>query len=176
MLLNSKDILEQGLVKTENSHGKPAQVGYDLSLKEVKKVGVPFNYGIVLKEKTTLAATVPVEVKKCKVIGTEEHRIGWLLAAGYYEFTFHEGCKLSPNHTGFICQRSSLLRNGSLIRSSIFDPGFETDNIGTFCLVNEPIFIEQDARVAQMYFFENSTVSADQLYSGQWQGDKQRKS
>lgn len=171
MLLNSKDILEKGLVKVENSHGKPAQVGYDLSLKEVRRVGGDgLGIGKVLKDKTLLNTT--------RVIGTAmlDGVLGWILPAGYYEFTFHEGCKLSPNHTGFICQRSSLLRNGSLIRSSIFDPGFETDNIGTYCLINEPIFIEENARVAQMYFFENSTVSADQLYSGQWQGDKQRKS
>ena len=29
-MLNAEQILEQGLVKTENSKGKPAQVGYDL--------------------------------------------------------------------------------------------------------------------------------------------------
>lgn len=169
MLLNSKDILEKGLIRIENSHGKAAQVGYDLSLKEVKRVGGVYTIGKILKDKTILNISRTVETTEVDGI------IGWLLPAGYFEFTFHEGCKISSNHTGFICQRSSLLRNGSLIRSSIFDPGFETNNIGTFCLVHEPIFIEQDARVAQMYFFENSTVSADQLYSGQWQGDQQRK-
>ena len=34
-MLNAEQILEQGLVKTENSKGKPAQVGYDLSVKSI---------------------------------------------------------------------------------------------------------------------------------------------
>jgi len=38
-------------------------------------------------------------------------------------------------------------------------------------LVTEPIFIEQDARVAQIYFHE---CDAAEKYNGQWQNDKQR--
>ena len=52
------------------------------------------------------------------------------------------------------------------------DPGFSTDNIGTVMNVHERIFIEQDARIAQMYFHENSE---GELYDGQFQNDKQRK-
>ena len=69
-------------------------------------------------------------------------------------------------------QRSSLLRNGAIIASSIFDPGFKTDNIGTVMIVTKDIFIEKDARIAQMYFHENSE---GELYDGQFQNDKQRK-
>ena len=35
-MLNANQIVEKGLLKLENSKGKKAQVGYDLSLKEVK--------------------------------------------------------------------------------------------------------------------------------------------
>jgi deoxycytidine triphosphate deaminase len=38
--------------------------------------------------------------------------------------------------------------------------------------VNETIFIEENARVAQIYFHECEPA---ELYAGQWQGDKQRK-
>jgi hypothetical protein len=38
--------------------------------------------------------------------------------------------------------------------------------------VNETIFIEEDARVAQIYFHKCEEVK--ELYNGQWQGDKQR--
>jgi deoxycytidine triphosphate deaminase len=38
--------------------------------------------------------------------------------------------------------------------------------------VHETVFIEQDARVAQIYFHEST--STDNLYNGQWQNDKQR--
>jgi deoxycytidine triphosphate deaminase len=73
-----------------------------------------------------------------------------------------------------IRQRSSLLRNGAIIASSIFDPGFETDNMGTIMIVTATIFIEKDARVGQMYFHECDEVSEDKLYNGQFQNDKQR--
>ena len=179
-MLNSKQILEEGLLKLETSKGKPAQIGYDLSLKSVQKIGnpnnhieesdlldyIPFKIGKVLKDKTEITTYKPYNT--IKLDGVE----GWLLYQGVYDITFWEGCKLSDNRTAFIKQRSSLYRNGVIINSPVFDPGFETENMGTLMYVHETIFIEQDARVAQIYFHENAPVN--ELYNGQWMGDKQR--
>jgi deoxycytidine triphosphate deaminase len=176
-MLNAEQILEQGLLKLENTQGKPAQVGYDLSLKAVQKVGSSivvggtFNkdakIGKVLKDKTELTTYIPIE--SIKLDGVE----GWLLYEGVYDITFNEGCKIPNNRVAFIKQRSSLYRNGAIINSPVFDPGFETENMGTILYVYETIFIEQDARVAQIYF--HRCDSAEE-YNGQWQGDKQRSS
>jgi len=38
-MLNSQQIIEEELLKLEHTKGKPAQVGYDLSLKAVQRVG-----------------------------------------------------------------------------------------------------------------------------------------
>jgi deoxycytidine triphosphate deaminase len=46
--------------------------------------------------------------------------------------------------------------------------------MGTIMIVGVPIFIEKDARVAQMYFHECDEVASENLYNGQWQNDKQR--
>jgi deoxycytidine triphosphate deaminase len=172
-MLNAEQILEQGLIKTEFSKGKPAQVGYDLSAKSINAIGKDEfnskpNIGMVLKDKTILNNYTPVETKT--IDGVE----GWLLYPGAYDITFHEGCKIAANRVGLIRQRSSLLRNGAIIASSVFDPGFETDNMGTIMIVTATIFIEQDARVGQMYFHECDEVAAENLYNGQWQNDKQR--
>jgi len=173
-MLNAEQILEQGLVKTENSKGKPAQVGYDLSVKSINKIGDPKPsdskpvIGMVLKDMTILNTYTPVNTKT--IDGCE----GWLLYPGTYDLTFHEGCKIASNRVGLIRQRSSLLRNGAIIASSVFDPGFETDNIGTIMIVTATIFIEQDARVGQMYFHKCDGVAEGNLYNGQWQNDKQR--
>ena len=171
-MLNADQIIEQELIKIQYSKGKPAQVGYDLSAKSINKIGEsnPSEpaIGMVLKDKTILNTYTPVQTKK--VDGVE----GWLLYPGAYDITFHEGCKIAANRVGMIRQRSSLLRNGAIIASSIFDPGFETDNIGTIMIVTASIFIEQDARVAQMYFHNCDEVAEDKLYSGQFQNDKQR--
>jgi deoxycytidine triphosphate deaminase len=172
-MLNCEQILEQGLIKVINSKGKPAQVGYDLSVKSINVIGKdPYsskpNIGMVLKDKTILNNYTPMETKT--IDGCE----GYLLHPGAYDITFHEGCKITSNRIGMIRQRSSLLRNGAIIASSIFDPGFETDNMGTIMIVTATIFIEQDARVGQMYFHECDSVAEENLYNGQWQNDKQR--
>jgi deoxycytidine triphosphate deaminase len=174
-MLNVQQILEQGLLKLDNSKGKPAQVGFDLSLKAVNKVGNRIGgnmfkegkIGKVLRDKTELTTYTPLDTTMLD--GNE----GWLLHEGTYDITFNEGCRIPDNRVAFIKQRSSLWRNGTLINSPVFDPGFETDNMGTIMMVTEPIFIEKDARVAQIYFHECAPA---EKYDGQWQNDKQRSS
>jgi deoxycytidine triphosphate deaminase len=174
-MLNAKQIVDEGLLLLEHTKGKPAQVGYDLSLKALQKVGNSIgngmyaqgNIGKVLKDKTELTTYTPKDT--IQLDGVE----GWLLHQGVYDITFNEGCNIPDNRVAFIKQRSSLYRNGAIINSPVFDPGFKTDNMGTLLYVFEPIFIEINARVAQIYFHE--CVSAE-MYDGQWQGDKQRNS
>ena len=174
-MLNAKQILDEGLLILEEAKGKPAQVGYDLTLKAVNKIGTKVGgnlftegrIGKVLKDKTVLTTYTLVDTKQ--VDGDE----GWLLYEGVYDITFNEGCKIPDNRVAFIKQRSSLYRNGAIINSPVFDPGFETQNMGTLLYVHETIFIEKDARVAQIYFHECESA---EKYDGQWQGDKQRNS
>lgn len=169
-MLNADQIVEKGLLKLENSKGKKAQVGYDLSLQTVKQIRAnpQDKIGIVLKNKTTLAGYSDVEK-----VNLEGER-GWLLYPGTYDLLFYEGCNIPANYVGLIRQRSSLLRNGTIIHSSVFDPGFHTDNIGCVMRVNETIFIEEDARVAQIYFHQCEEVDQENLYNGQFQADSQR--
>ena len=171
-MLNAQQILDEGLLRLERSQGKPAQVGYDLTLKQVNAVGnkkdlAGFRIGKVLKDKTQLTNYEPYGLMNL------DGSNGWLLYEGVYDITFNEGCKIPDNRVAFIKQRSSLYRNGAIINSPVFDPGFETQNMGTLLYVFEPIFIEKDARVAQIYFHECNTA---EKYDGQWQNDKQRSS
>jgi deoxycytidine triphosphate deaminase len=169
-MLNAQQILDEKLLKLENTKGKPAQVGYDLSLKSVQIIGSYSNedkIGRVLKDKTELTTYRPKETTKV------DGHIGWLLHRGVYDITFNEGCEIPDNRVAFIKQRSSLYRNGAIINSPVFDPGFETEFMGTLVYVYETIFIEKDARVAQIYFHE---CNGAELYNGQWQNDKQRNS
>jgi deoxycytidine triphosphate deaminase len=177
-MLNAKQIIDEGLLLLEHTQGKPAQVGYDLSLKAVQKVGNRISGGVynlsrggkigkVLKSKTELTTYTPLDTIQL------DGDTGWLLHEGIYDITFNEGCKIPENRVAFIKQRSSLYRNGAIINSPVFDPGFETEFMGTLVYVYETIFIEKDARVAQIYFHE--CEPADK-YDGQWQNDKQRNS
>ena len=171
-MLNAKQILDEGLLKLEHSKGQKSQVGYDLTLKQVNKIGtstagMTAKIGKVLKDKTELTNYTPYGLMNLDGVN------GWLLYEGVYDITFNEGCKLPENRVAFIKQRSSLYRNGTIINSPVFDPGFETDFMGTLMYVHETIFIEENVRVAQIYFHECQSA---EMYNGQWQGDKQRSS
>jgi len=171
-MLNAQQILDEGLLRLERAQGKPAQVGYDLTLKQVNAVGnrkdlAGYRIGKVLKDKTQLTNYEPYGLMNLDGVN------GWLLYEGVYDITFNEGCKIPDNRVAFIKQRSSLYRNGALINSPVFDPGFETEFMGTLMYVHCPIFIEENARVAQIYFHECTSA---EMYNGQWQNDKQRNS
>jgi hypothetical protein len=95
-MLNVNQIIEEGLLKLENTKGKPAQVGFDLSLKAVQKIGNKISYGVydtnrkigkILKNKTELTTYTPKET--IYLDGVE----GWLLYDGVYDVTFNEGCQ-----------------------------------------------------------------------------------
>ena len=85
-----------------------------------------------------------------------------------------QGCNIPEDVTLLIRQRSSLLRNGASLHSSVFDPGFATDSIGTVLTVTTQLRIEQGARICQIYGHENEPVNKEDLYNGQWQNDSQR--
>ena len=128
-MLNAKEILEEGLIVLDNAKGKPAQVGYDLSVKWVKQLD---GSGKVLIKGTEVnnLSNIPMYT-----LVTGEN--GWWLEPGTYDIEMNEGCRIPGNRTAMVRQRSSLLRNGAIIASSIFDPGFCTDNIGTVMIVTK---------------------------------------
>lgn len=157
MLLDAKQV-EQFL--DTKGKGAKAQVGYDLTLKEVKKI----KGGIVLKESTGLS-----DYESVMPTLTSNEKFIFELQPGTYSLTFEQGIKLDANHTAFIRHRSSVLRCGGIITSGVYDPGFEVDEMGGVLVATQPIDIELGARVAQVIIFENTTAK---LYNGQWQKDK----
>lgn len=175
-MLNAQQILDEKLLDLSITKGKPAQVGYDLSLASANLIGTQGNtfaspkdgrIGKVLKDKTELTTYTPYALTSLDGV------VGWIFYPGVYDITFNEGCNIPDNRVGFIKQRSSLYRNGAIINSPVFDPGFKTELMGTLMYVHTTLFIEEGARVAQMYFHE--CISAEK-YNGQWQNDKQRNS
>ena len=97
-MLNVKQILEEGLLVLDNAKGKPAQVGYDLSVKVIRKTGG--SIGHVLTDKTIVGDLVDIEID---IVNGRE---GWLLPPGTYDITMNEGCEILGNRTGMVRQRS----------------------------------------------------------------------
>ncbi len=156
-MLNNVDQVEQ-LLQT-NGKGAKAQVGYDLTLKEVKQI----MGGTVFSDKTEVLPYLEVPTF------TKDGKIVYNLSPGSYSLTFEQGVKLPSNKTAFIRHRSSILRCGGIITSGIYDPGFEVDEMGGVLIATQPITIEKGARVAQIIIFDNFDA---ELYAGQWQGNK----
>ena len=156
MLNNADQVLE---LLTTNAKGAKAQVGYDLTLKEVKQIAG----GTVFSDKTEVLPYLEVPTF------TKEGKIVYNLSSGSYSLTFEQGVKLPSNKTAFIRHRSSILRCGAIITSGVYDPGFEVDEMGGVLIATRPITIEVGARVAQIIIFDNSEA---ELYDGQWQGTK----
>jgi len=156
-MLNNADQVEQ-LLQT-NGKGAKAQVGYDLTLKGVKRI----NGGTVLSDKTIV--DLYNEVPSYELEG----KTRFTLEPGSYSLTFEQGVKLPSNKTAFIRHRSSILRCGGIVTSGVYDPGFEVDEMGAVLIATQPITIEKGARVAQIIIFDNSEA---ELYDGQWQGTK----
>lgn len=155
MILTGKQC-EQYL--TTNGMGKPAQVGYDLTLKSVKKI----NGGLIRTTQTTPATYTPFEPQ------SEEY----FFTPGMYMLTFHQGCKIPSNIKASIIHRSSIIRCGGFITSGVYDPGFEVDEMGAVLIVFEDLSISVGARVAQIVMEECYQVEENQLYNGQWQKDR----
>jgi len=160
-MLNNAQQVEQ-LLDT-NGKGAKAQVGYDLTLKEVKRI----LGGVVTTNKTQVE---PYTEEEVSIIVIENNHIPvYNLMPGSYSLTFEQGIKLPSNKTAFIRHRSSILRCGAIITSGVNDPGFEVDEMGAVMIVTQPLAIEVGARVAQIIIFDNFDA---ELYAGQWQGTK----
>lgn len=161
-MYNAKELVDKGIVTGPILEKNVQMHGVDLNLVAVKRV---LGGGhIPLLGKTVLGSYEDVPV----VDGM------WKLDPGVYDITFAQGCKIPNDIMMLIRQRSSLLRNGTFLHSSVFDAGFETEQMGTVMTVQLPITIEEGARVAQIYSHQGTPVGEDRLYTGQWQGDKQR--
>ena len=162
-------------VNTTKKYCKPAQVGVDLSIKKPMKI---VSMGAVLKDKTYAPDYEDISKVKVTIPGKNGESIetdwGWRLKKGTYILVLNEGCKFGPNDTGYIILRSSLNRSGTSVQSAVWDPGYVSQNGDiispmTIRLIvdTDEIFIEENARVAQLLVFENEDTV---MYSGQWQG------
>ena len=91
MLLNANQV-EQMLVT--NGKGKKAQVGYDLTVTDVKSI----RGGILFADKTVLESYDEVKLTTVEKSEGDEREV-WVLTPGIYSVTFEQGCKLDDKTT-----------------------------------------------------------------------------
>lgn len=95
----------------------------------------------------------------------------WQLSPGCYLITFNEIVTVPANSMGIARPRSSLLRMGATMETSVWDPGY-TGRSQCMLVVHNPqgIQIYPNAKLLQIVFMTLKEKS-DVLYSGQYQGE-----
>jgi deoxycytidine triphosphate deaminase len=164
------------LIVDPTGRAKKAQVGVDLTVASLNKIvgsdlpdpvgadEIGYVYNDASGLKATYGRYLPVEVRDI-----DGHKM-YFLTRGVYSITFEQGLNPLPaNNTAFIYQRSTLGRNGVLLRSSVFDPGYTCPTMGAILEVGRPVCIEEGSRVAQIVIYENEKVPDTELYNGRYQ-------
>jgi len=102
------------------------------------------------------------EVKEYKVL-TEEPQ---LIKAGAYKIIFNEIIKIPENMAAIALPRSSLLRSGASVFTSLWDPGYEGRSEALLVVFNKNgIALTKNAKVAQLIFL-SMDEKASKLYKG----------
>jgi dUTP pyrophosphatase len=90
------------------------------------------------------------------------------LDPGGYAASYAERIAVPEGHVGFVLPRSSLMRNGTMLNTAVWDAGYEGRGEGLL-QVHAPIRLERGARVAQFVLAE---AGHDETYDGSYQGER----
>lgn len=131
--------------------------GIDLRVRSVSKVLDGGNTFVLTASDEKIH--VPKDVMKEDDLSYIEGRSG-----SAYIIDFEEYVEVPRGTVAFIYGRSSLNRNGLLIRSSVFDSGFK-GQIGAVMYAFSSFRIQRGARLAQIVFARCDTAS---LYNGSY--------
>jgi len=182
-MLNGRQIVDEGIVTflsqdEELREKQIQQVGVDLRVLSIEQARgplvVPHDHHPHCEKAMPIVSALPVDDDAW---GYQYYD----LAPGWYHVTFEEGCNIPDNLWLQIRQRSTFLRAGTLLCSSVFDPGFVTRRMGTVFHVFKPgitrVYI--GARFAQAVVHHVNPVAHEDLYGSEqkgssYQNDKQR--
>ncbi len=90
------------------------------------------------------------------------------LDPGAYVVRYGEPVRIPDDHVGFVYPRSTLLRNGAMLDTAVWDAGYEGVGEGRL-QVGHPIEIEPGARIAQLVL---ARADHDGTYDGSYQGER----
>jgi len=92
----------------------------------------------------------------------------YVLPAGGYIARYGERIRIPEGHVGFVYPRSSLMRNGCMLHTAVWDAGYEGRGEGLL-VAHQDVEIEPGARIAQLVFAE---ADHDGTYDGSYQGER----
>lgn len=87
---------------------------------------------------------------------------------GYYVVRYAETLEIPMGHVGFVYPRSTLMRNGLMLFSAVWDAGYEGQGVGGLAVFNEAE-IQKGTRIGQIVMARAEDSSGE--YDGQYQGE-----
>lgn len=137
--------------------------GFDLSLESIEEylVGGAVDFS---NQERVIAETRPL-------IPDNE---GWYhLEKGVYKMVYNEVVKMPLDVAAIARTRSTLLRNGAMIGTAVWDPGYEGRSSSMLTVYNPyGLKLKKDARIAQLIFFQTGEVGKG--YSGVYQKERMK--
>lgn len=95
----------------------------------------------------------------------------WILSPGAYLVTFNEIINVPSDCMGIARTRSSLLRMGATLETSVWDPGYQGRSQSMLVVYNTAgIKVHQNAKLVQIVFMKTEDT-AKSLYSGVYQNE-----
>ena len=90
------------------------------------------------------------------------------LTPGEYIVVYEETVRIPEDSIGFVFPRSSLIRNGVMLYTAVWDAGYEGKGEGLL-KVNSRIRIEPESRIGQLVL---ANAETEELYDGSYQGER----
>lgn len=171
MFINPAKILQDGIVtypSTVNIADHLQQNGIDIDCDEIWDIN---SKEAIIVGKASNVKLTPKKVEPSDLSFYSKKytngEVGWVLEKGKtYTFESSFGINIPSNMCGWVVGRSTLNRQGVLIRSSWYDSGFKSPTIGATIYCFNTIIIEKNARIAQVLLAEGESAS---MYNGQYQ-------
>lgn len=141
---------------------EPHQVqpnGVDLTLEAVEE---PIDSGRIARDGKTVGERQPIAP-----VEITEAAQAYYLAPGAYIVRYGEVVSIPPGHVGFIYPRSTLLRNGCMLHTAVWDSGYEGRGAGLLT-VHHDIELERGARIGQLVL---ARAQHRDSYDGSYQGE-----
>ena len=135
--------------------------GFDLSLKEVQSYS-----GSGAVDYSNLER----KIAETQLVQADSN--GWYdLSKGCYIIVYNETVKMPLNIVAIARTRSTLLRNGAVVETAVWDPGYQGRS-SSLLVVHNPagIRLKQDARIAQLIFYRTDEV--EKGYDGVYQNER----
>lgn len=142
---------------------EPAQIqpnGVDLTVDSILE---PIDAGRIGRDEKTVGDRQPVAPSEVTDSGDT-----YYLPPGAYIAQYDETVRIPDGHIGFIYPRSSLMRNGCMLNTAVWDAGYEGRGEGLLT-VHHDIEIERGARIGQLVL---AAANHAGTYDGTYQGER----